>query len=176
MQEKDHSWLWFIARLTGLAVLLVAVATFISCFASIFWFADLFAHFRVQYCAVLILAAVVLLVLRCWKLVAVCLVCLLINGIPVWPYLLPLGNPSAVDADQPVYRILSLNLLTSNKQYDAVRNLILESQPDFVVLLETNERWEVALSPISERYPYSQFISQPGTSFRDSWAACDSIT
>jgi endonuclease/exonuclease/phosphatase (EEP) superfamily protein YafD len=95
---------------------------------------------------------------------------------PVWPYLLPLGTPSSADADQPIYRILSLNLLTSNKQYDAVRNLILESQPDFVVLLETNERWEVALSPISERYPYSQFISQPGTSFRDSWAACDSIT
>lgn len=162
MQEKDHSWLWFVARLTGSGVLLVAVATVLSCFASMFWFADLFAHFRVQYCTVLTVFAVVLLAIRRWKLMAVCLFCLIVNGMPLLPYLVPPESAFTADVDQPTYRILSLNLLTSNQQYDSVRDEILKSQSDFVVLLETDSQWETALTSLSERYPYSRFVPQSG--------------
>ncbi len=52
------NWRWLLSRLMGLAVWLIAVATFVASFAANFWLADLLVHFRIQYCVVLLLAAV----------------------------------------------------------------------------------------------------------------------
>ena len=155
-------WRWLVRLLIGLVVLPVAGATLISCFATNFWFADLFAHFRVQYCIVLMPAVLVLLLLRFWKLLLLCLVCLAINVMPIWPYLVPLRNQALADAPEHVYRILSLNLLTSNQEYESVRKLILETRPDFVCLLETDSRWEQALERLAADYPHSHFEPHPG--------------
>ena len=155
----------FIRRLRFLVVGL-HLATFFACFASFDWSADLFAHFRVQYCLLLLASSVVLIAMKSWRLLLVSLICLTVNSSWVAPYLvggLSPGSPGAtslVESTSQTYRVLSLNVLTRNKQHQSVIDLIEASDPDFVVLMEINSRWQAKLqdSPLLERYPFVEFV------------------
>ena len=144
----------------------LAVATALAGLASVHWMADQLVHFRVQYCVLLLASVVAMLSVRQWIWCGVALLCLAINAVPVAPYFMPTIRAEltteAGTSSPRVWRLLCQNVLTSNEQVNWVEALIREQDPDVVILMETNERWERELSGLSERYPSQRFVHSRG--------------
>lgn len=56
--------------------------------------------------------------------------------------------------------LLASNVLTENSNYQLLINQIEELQPDLVLTLESDERWEKALSTIEKMYPHTAKVPQ----------------
>ena len=51
-------------------------------------------------------------------------------------------------------KLLVANVLMKNKQVKEIVNMVNEYQPDIVLLLEPDQRWEDGLKPLESSYPY----------------------
>ncbi len=120
------------------------------------WRLDLFSHFRGQY--LLFLGPVALVFLagkKRWQ-AALAGTFALVNLLLVLSlYAAPPRPPESA----PVYRVLLANVYTPNQEHHLVRELIAAEKPDFVVLIEVNERWLDALR--LDKIGYAHTISQP---------------
>lgn len=58
------------------------------------------------------------------------------------------------DKNEDNISILVSNVLTPNKDYNKLIDLVLSRDPDILLTLETDKRWETALSHIEERYDH----------------------
>lgn len=61
-------------------------------------------------------------------------------------------------SDKETITILHLNLLVSNSNYDAVKNLIREKAPDLISLQECNNQWYKELAPLLQNYHVTRYI------------------
>lgn len=61
---------------------------------------------------------------------------------------MPMANPVQV-------KIMVSNVLTPNNNTQALVNLVQQKQPDILITLESDQKWEDALSVIEPDYPYS---------------------
>lgn len=114
---------------------------------------DLCAHFRVYYLIVGLIWA-----LAIWKRIrsrAMCCltVSVLWNAGLILPYYIPVG-PSTVPESATSISLISLNVYTSNTDKDAVLAYLRERQPDLIVVMEVDDRWERALSQLKDLYPH----------------------
>lgn len=152
-----------------LARLLAAVGliiTLISLLGRSYWVFDLFAQFKVQWSVGLLIAGFCLALFRQKGWVLACLVASAINAAPIVPYFLPSGpsvsasRANGPDSGQDLHwsaksiRLLSLNVLTSNRRFEDVLSLIESKDADLVVLLEVDQAWETALQPLFSQYPH----------------------
>ncbi len=122
-----------------------------------FWLFDLFSHFRLQYIALLTGAGMILLMIGRWRHGGLSLLVAMVLVMPIlFKYY---WQPSTVQAiPQPnSVSLLSFNVLTSNKNKQAVVDYIGDSKPDFAFVMETDSQWVAALKTLEERYPYSVF-------------------
>jgi endonuclease/exonuclease/phosphatase (EEP) superfamily protein YafD len=120
-------------------------------FGRLWWWFDLAANFRVQYLLCLLLTGVIFVIRKRWPWAVVCGVFALVNFLDILPsFVRPSKHPVAPSKSA---RILLANVLTSNKQYDKVRNLIRSVHPDIVAVLEVSEAWMKELSSLDE-YPH----------------------
>ncbi len=117
------------------------------------WPLTLLEHFRFQYLwgALPVIAACGALQLRGWFDAA--LIATLVNALWVVPDLCRDTRP--VPAGAPL-RVLVLNVHTSSSGFAAVRQLIADTQPDVLGLVEVDERW---LTELAVAFPY--VIEQP---------------
>ncbi len=161
--HSDHPNIGPLTRLAWLGASLVALATFVSFFGRTFWMADLFSNFRVQYFLLLIPVSCLLLYFRSWKTLALSATCMAVNAIPLIPYCHD-SVPDRVAASHhpPTVRLLMLNVWTANREFEAVRKTIDASDPDFIVLMEINARWQTELERLSNAYPHAKFVPQAG--------------
>lgn len=154
-------------NLIRLAAMIGLASTMFGGFASSIWVADLFVQFRIQLGIGMLAIACLLLISRQWLWVVVCLIGIAINVGPAWPYLVPRANvgvaefPQGLPADSCRFRLLSLNVLTSNRNADQVIELIELQQPDFVVLMEVDSKWEQALESVKQEFPFTEFHPRP---------------
>ena len=107
----------------------------------------------------IVLIVLAILLARRWRWVIVGLLglAIAINLYRLWPY------PSLAASEIPLpdrvagmscARVLSLNVLQTNDQYDRTAALIRREAPDIVLLMETNRRWIEALEPVLSTYGY----------------------
>ena len=146
------------------------IATILALFGGNHWAADLFAQFKFQWAFGLLVLAVLFLLARRWWWVLICLIGFGVNGYPILPYFASASDIASSDAgaiEEPQSqlaspaRLLSLNVLTSNRKWDEVIDLIIEKSPDFVVLMEVDSTWEqVLLKGLGEYYPHVRFESR----------------
>lgn len=136
---------------------LVCTATVIAFFGAKWWPLDLFANFRLQYVVCLLMALVVLLVGKKWLGAGVAGVFALVNLVDIVPAFIGPRGPAASSSRS--LTILLANVLTSNKEYERVRQLVRSEAPDIVVLLEVSETWLNELSSLEENYPH--VVSSP---------------
>lgn len=61
---------------------------------------------------------------------------------------MPMANPIQV-------KLMVSNVLTPNNNTQALVNLVQQKQPDILITLESDQKWEDALSVIEPDYPYS---------------------
>ena len=128
--------------------------------ATQFWLCDLVCNFQFQCVAGLIGLMLLAGLLRRWKTLAFLVVATLCFGWPLmdyWTARLP-----ASTANQPSVKLLTQNVLTENRNHEALLDLIQAENPDVIVLLETSPAWFESCKGLRERYPYFLEQAHPG--------------
>jgi len=114
------------------------------------WFFDLFNHFQAQYFAFLLLSCLGLLA---WRRPRLALVPALLLVLPAWR-LAPLYLPGSSATDEASLRVATFNVLTRNERFGEVIEWIRRTDPDFLYLPETNERWNRQLESLDDDWPH----------------------
>lgn len=118
------------------------------------WPLDLLAHFRVQYAALFVLLACVLLALRRYASAAVAVLGCVISAVPLFPYIISEPLPAAIAANrEETFRLVSFNVWFRNPDMARTAEYIEKSQADAVVLLELTPEQAELLVPLLPSYP-----------------------
>ncbi len=139
-----------------LAVLIgLVIGTLATFFAKQHWIAEVFCHGRVQLTIALmvwfLLAAFFKQKLRAF----VSLTFLVVNAVWIMPYFV--ANP--VTTGSPTIKIMSANVLTSNRQYDSFIETVNRHDPDVVIVLEVNQEWKNEIErALLTKYPHQNII------------------
>ncbi|MFZ9856023.1 MAG: endonuclease/exonuclease/phosphatase family protein [Limisphaerales bacterium] len=126
--------------------------------ASSGWFFELASHFRVQLALVLGLLAAGMAFQKRHGASAVLLMGALINGGLVLAVARP--QPSPVVSRGVSLRVVSLNVHTSNQEFDRVVSYLRQTEADVIVLLEMDERWARAVEALNDRYPHRVVVAR----------------
>lgn len=148
-------------RLAGLldtVSILTCMATLMGFAGQFGWVLDLAAHFRVQYTMVLGLGALSAAVRRKrgWAIIFAGFA--LLNMALLMPRLLP-GVEVAISDDEPVFRGLVANINSEHRYPDAIRRVITDEDPDFILLLEITPWMLEQLADLADGYPY--WVAEP---------------
>ncbi|MBU0533621.1 MAG: endonuclease/exonuclease/phosphatase family protein [Candidatus Omnitrophica bacterium] len=137
----------------------MSVSTVLSFLGALYWFLDLFAHFRVQYFIGLSIVSLLLLIPRKYNKVALCFGLLAIVNLST---ILPLyfGRTTNDFNSQLSQRILSINVNTQFGNVTKVIKVIRDYNPDIVVLEEIDDKWVSSLQSLSNPYLYSKIQSR----------------
>ena len=133
-------------KLAAIVTAVFSVATF---FGQLHRLVEQFSHFRMQYLAIALILAVLLVLLRyrSWALFMFAIV--IINTLPVAPWYM---GPGA--SGESGFKILHANVYADNDDARRLIELIAAEQPDLVFLQEINERWVADLAGLSAGYPF----------------------
>ena len=93
-----------------------------------------------------------------WKYLALFVVVLAINAFLIWPYV----AGSHVFRTSNQVRVLTQNVLTSNRQFQLMVDLIELEDPDVVILLEVDQGWMDGLKSIHTTYPHRKHMVHSG--------------
>ncbi len=96
--------------------------------------------------------------LSTWSLLVVALMCLTYQAWWIAPYtwLFPVEVKSALSTDsQRMIRIMTANVLTTNRNAKALIELVRENAPDILVTLESDEWWQAKLDSLEPDYPHT---------------------
>ena len=137
--------------------LLLCAATVLAFFGGTWWRFDLLANFRLQYLLCLILSLIALLAGKKWPWAGVAGVFVVANFVDILPAFV--GRGGQVASSSKPLTILLANVLTSNKEYERVRQLVRSNDPDIFAVLEASETWINELSSLREKYPHA--VSRP---------------
>lgn len=144
-------------RIIACVLLLISLLSMVD---SNEWWIRVWDFPRVQILAVILVVIVLLIAfdsrLRWWLAAP-----LVITGgwqlHRVYPYT-PLATPEVAFADSGAagdqcFSVLSYNVLQDNRDYGPSLAMLRETNPDILLLLETDAGWQQALEPILSRYP-----------------------
>jgi endonuclease/exonuclease/phosphatase (EEP) superfamily protein YafD len=151
-----------IYKLTGIVLIVISVLSVLSLFGH-HPYLELTTHFRLQYSLVALLCIVPLCVLQSWKLLPVAVCCLIFNLSYVAPYYMR-PRSSEVHSRRTSLRLFHANLLTENRNYQALIEAVSEARADVVVLQELTPEWEAQTQVLREQYRFIELAPRPGGS------------
>ncbi|MCH9694303.1 MAG: endonuclease/exonuclease/phosphatase family protein [Gammaproteobacteria bacterium] len=140
----------FVGLLQAAAVLTVAFS-FVTGFDLPHRNIELFSHFRLQYFVVSILLLVAFAVLRNPLYVSLLVATMLFNANFVLPWYLN-AAPSTTGVE---LKLMHLNVLSTNSNYERVINAIDAEQPDVVFLQEVTDEWLLGTRELLKQYPFT---------------------
>lgn len=124
------------------------------------WPLDLAAHFQIFYVPCLIGALAWFGFRRRLLAAALAIVTLALVLARIAPVFIG-EQPGAADASTaPRLRLLSLNVLTANRDKQRVLDFITREDADVVFLMEVDALWAAALAPLAARYPHHLVFAQ----------------
>jgi endonuclease/exonuclease/phosphatase (EEP) superfamily protein YafD len=154
---------WWHVQVSNLAIpvlIFLGLPTILGFLGRSFWMFELLSHFRTQYFLGLMVAAIMLLGARRFKLAALACSLAAFNGLVIVPLYFGGGKAdSAGAAAMRELKVVSLNVHSSNVQYATVRAFLLETDPDIAILLEVTPVWFQELQALREAFPH--VASQP---------------
>lgn len=142
------------ARGLGQAVIAVAVgglaiASLAATAGPVAWPLALAEHFRLHYLVLAAAATAAAAAVRTWWLVDAGALVAIVNLLAVAEYdhqrQLPRGPP---------HRLVSINVLTENRDHADVARFIASVHPEVLVLLEVDERWLADLATVTAGFPH----------------------
>lgn len=146
-----------LAGFVAAAGTVAGVSTLFGFLGRLWWFFDLFSHFRVQYFWGLVAVAALLLLLKRRKLAAGFGAAAVINLAVVLP--LYFGGAGGAAAPGGTLRAMLINVNTERGDPRRVARVLEEYDPDIIVLKEVNARWIADLAGATKSYPHS--LSEP---------------
>ena len=129
------------------------VATLFGFLGRLWWFFDLFSHFRVQYAVGLSICGVLLLLGRRWKTALALLAFACANLALVLP--LYLGGSEAPPVGTPTVRAMLVNVNQRLGSAERVRDVVSARDPDILVLEEISSRLMSDLAWLGDSHPHS---------------------
>lgn len=147
------------SRVIAAAAVAALVLTGLSLLAEHHWLLELLTHLRMQAavgCGVLALAALV--ARQRWSALVLAVLAVVNVGF-MTAYLWPDGAGAGAGTVASSFRILSVNVGLRNTRYHAMRELIGDTNPDLIGLLEVDAGWAGSLEPLAAEYPFR--ISRP---------------
>ena len=142
-----------LALIARLAVLTLVALTASGFAGALWWALDLFSHFRLQYVAAAALMAGLLAWVRDRRFALVAAAVAAINLVPVARLVNEPAAPAPVAAESSL-RILSLNVLDFNQQYDRVIAYARRERPDVLLLVELTPAWTARVDDLAQEYPH----------------------
>ena len=139
-------------RLVAFATASLAVVSALGLLGRFGWLLDLFAHFRMQLGAALLVCAAVSLVLRQPRVTLLASTFSLLNFIIVAPQLV--YQPTAEARGRDTMRLVHVNINFYNRELGPALEFFRETDPDVLVIVEANERLMAVLEPLKEHLPY----------------------
>jgi len=121
-----------------------------------FWGFDLASYFRFQHFILLLVFSLALIGLKRRRTAATFAVFTLINGWLLLPFV-PLGHSRAATSSGESVRLLAWNVNSRNREFSELRRLVEEHDPDFLLLLEVDDRWSGFLAGFTN-YPTRHII------------------
>lgn len=92
------------------------------------------------------------------------LVALIYEFVLLYPYLSnSFKKKTPTEKIENTISLISINVLQSNDQYNLLIELIQKEQPDILLTIESDQKWENALKVIEPDYPYSKKIALDNT-------------
>ena len=158
MNDKPRTIVGGLIRRIEIAGYLLALVTLMAFLAKWHWIADLLCNFRVQYVLLLAVVLLILILVRRWKAVVVCTVCLVLNLSTIWSYL-PTKQPTYADKS---LRIMCANVLSTNTNLEGMAATIDEANPHVVAIIEVSGKIADYFETNGEKYPYRHFIPRAG--------------
>jgi endonuclease/exonuclease/phosphatase (EEP) superfamily protein YafD len=149
-------------RITNKLAILGTAALWLCLLAALLgqlaWPFDLFAHFRVQYAALFVVLACVLMVLRRFWIAVAAAAGFGVSIVPLLPYIASESVPvaAATATREETFRVVSFNVWFRNPDMARVAEYIEKSQADAVVLLELTQPQAERLLPLLPTYPHYQ--------------------
>ncbi len=93
-----------------------------------------------------------------YALLIILSLCLLYQCIKIFPYT-TLAKKQVIhfEGENPenTFAIMVSNVLTTNRKYQKLIDLVHQKKPDILLTLETDKQWEEALSELEEEYTYT---------------------
>lgn len=151
----------WIDKLLGLAqviVVLSSVASVLTVFATAWWVADLCSNLRIQWMLALACGAILFAGIRRWKQAVFCVAMV---GLHVPAFITGFGAapiaPVGGDAETDSFSVATFNVLTSNDNYAAVEQQLIDSNADVIAVLELSAGLERHLgNRFAKAYPWSR--------------------
>lgn len=147
---------WLTRGLTGgfgVAFITVMLLSLTGYLGNVHYLFDLTAHFKLQYLIATLIALIWFSFVRHKSLILLSLICAGLNLSTIVPWYLPQLQP-AIQRGQPL-RVLTVNVLIENTNYEPTIELIREEQPDIVAIVESSFDWIKAMRSVEDVLPYS---------------------
>lgn len=123
---------------------------------------ELLSHFRPQYLLIQVVCLVGMLLMRSWHLATMAFFGLFLNLVPIVPYYNPYRDVDTATRDH--VKIVQLNLLATNQNYEKVIKFIGKTDPDIIGFEEVRPHWASTLTKELQNYPY-RVIEPENTAF-----------
>ncbi|MEA2067839.1 MAG: endonuclease/exonuclease/phosphatase family protein [Verrucomicrobiota bacterium] len=133
----------------------MAVATLLGFLGRLFWFFDLFSHFRVQYMQLCLILIGVALWRRQNKQAVAWILLACLN----YAFVLPLYFGKPAPPTGPTARAMLMNLNAANGNTETVLETIRKANPDLLLLEEVTPKWATELAVLNPDYKYR--IAEP---------------
>lgn len=155
MKQTSSRGLPLLGHLYLFAFLTLAFSL-ISLLAEYNHYLDLLSHFKLHYLLASLFFVAFYYYFRKLYLVATFLLVSLLNSYFVISWYLP-SEAKSQDYTSSV-KIMSVNLLSSNRKHQQLLEVVKAHSPDIIVLQEVNLRWHEQLKPLQKNYPYFKSI------------------
>lgn len=138
----------------------LAFASFIAQLFPVYWFLDIFSHFKLQYVILSLFLLIFAFMLFKNYLFPVMSAIILLGWNTSFILPLYLQDADMKETSGETFSILAMNLLSSNTNYSDAIDLIREKDPDLVVLLELSIEWEKQMQFLNKEFPFRQLLAQ----------------
>lgn len=121
---------------------------------------ELLTHFKFQYLIASMVFSGIYFWAKQYRLSIIMGLCAVINGFYILPWYLSAETISVglEQENKKNIKIFHINLLSSNKQYSKVLELIEKEDPDIIVVQEVSFTWDIQLKKLTNSYPYYEII------------------
>lgn len=142
-------------------ILLTFLLSMMGYWSFLEWFADIPSHFKMQYAVIQLLCLVAVIIQRKPKWVLLAALGLGMNAVELSPAFMKEPEDPFLAEDKVVgkFRVMEMNLLSKNRDYNRAMSAIREMRPDIICLNEVNDNWLKGLQPILKEYPHH--VEQP---------------
>ena len=137
--------------------ILAITAMICTALSKFHWIFDMIAHFRVYYWLGFIGLASLAIYLKERTWIVANLAFVILIGIGFLKFYIPQFEVTGSD-----FRVCSMNVLSTNRDFDKALNVIEAEDPDVLVVQELSSPWIEQFKALDKKYPYQKLSSQNG--------------